>query len=163
MVFADRIDGSSALQYESESATLDMASLLTSAYDLGDSINQSLEVAEYAYWKKVVFKDEQVRELGKKFQKAKEFFAECERFGRFHPDYHDARDKVREIERELNQIECVSKFKASEKAVDNMLYEVASLIASSVSDSIKVPSNEMRGGGGCGSGGSCSCGSGGCG
>ncbi len=38
-------------------ASLDMASLLMSAYDLGDSINQSAEVAEYLYWKKVVFED----------------------------------------------------------------------------------------------------------
>lgn len=143
-------------------ASLDMASLLMDAYDLGDSINQSAEVAEYLYWKKAVFEDAQVIEMSKEFEKAKEFFTECERFGRFHPDYHAAKDNVKQIERKLDAIESVSKFKQSEQVVDQMLHEIATLLANSVSATIKVPGNEKRAGG-CGSGGSCGCGSGGCG
>ncbi|WP_424765876.1 YlbF family regulator [Paenibacillus sp. sgz302251] len=143
-------------------SSLDMASLLLSAYELGDLINQSAEVAEYLYWKSLVDQDEEVKQLQKQFAKAKELFAECERFGRFHPDYNAAKDKVKQIERELSEIESVRSYKLAEQVVDGMLYEVSRAIAESVSDNIKVPSNENAGGG-CGSGGSCSCGSGGCG
>jgi len=145
-------------------SSLDMASLLLCAYELGDWINQSAEVAEYLYWKSEVSIDEEVKQMTRQFDKAKELFVECERFGRFHPDYNEAKDKVKKIERELGEIESVRRFKLAEQVVDEMLYEVSRLIAESVSDNIKVPGNEKKSGGGsCGSGGSCSCGSGGCG
>ncbi|MGM0879450.1 MAG: YlbF family regulator [Bacillota bacterium] len=143
-------------------SSLDMASLLLCAYELGDWINQSAEVAEYLYWKSAVNEDEKVKQMTKQFAKAKDLFVECERFGRFHPDYNAAKDKVKQIERELSEIESVRHFKFAEQVVDEMLYEVSRTIAESVSDNIKVPGNE-KAGGGCGSGGSCGCGSGGCG
>ncbi|WP_336772596.1 YlbF family regulator [Paenibacillus sp. MMO-58] len=143
-------------------SSLDMASLLMCAYELGDFINQSAEVADYLYWKEAVQEDEQVKVLTKQFAKAKELFSECERFGRFHPDYHAAKDKVKQIERELDEIEAVKRFKTAEQLVDTMLYDVSRMIAESVSETIKVPGNEGKTGG-CGGGGSCSCGSGGCG
>lgn len=150
-------------QLQGGTASLDMASLLLCAYELGDWINGSAEVAEYLYWKSVVGEDEQVKQKSKQFAKAKELFAECERFGRFHPDYNAAKDQVKLIERQLDEIDCVRKFKAAEQVVDEMLYEVSRVIAESVSETIKVPGNEKAGGSGCGGGGSCSCGSGGCG
>ena len=148
---------------EGVSSSLDMASLLLNAYDIGDSINQSAEVADYLYWKTAVDKDEEVKQLQAQFARAKELYEECQRFGRFHPDYHAAKDKVKEIEKKMGEIECVRQFKQSEQVVDNMLFEVSRIIAESVSETIKVPSNEKGSGGGCGSGGSCGCGSGGCG
>ncbi|MHA6484608.1 YlbF family regulator [Paenibacillus sp. strain BS8-2] len=143
-------------------ASLDMASLLLSAYELGDWINQSAEVAEYAYWKRVVGEDVEAAIRQREFAKAKELFSECERFGRFHPDYHEAKDKVKAAEKRLGEIESVQRFKQAEQTVDEMLHQVALIIAESVSETIKVPSNEKGSGGGCGSGGSCGCGSGGC-
>ncbi|WP_223869659.1 YlbF family regulator [Paenibacillus sabuli] len=140
-----------------------MAGLLLHAYELGDMINGSAEVADYLYWKAVVDRDDEVRALIKRFDKAKELYAECERFGRFHPDFNDAKDKVKAIERELDDMECVSRFKAAEREVDQLLFTVSQSIAGAVSETIKVPGNEPAGGGGCGAGGSCSCGSGGCG
>lgn len=144
------------------SASLDMASMLLNAYELGDMINSSAEVAEYAYWKQAVSESQEVKELQARFMKAKEQFVDCERFGRFHPDYHEARGKLKQAESNLDSLEVVRRFKEAEAVVDEMLHEVATLIAESVSSMIKVPGNE-KGGGGCGSGGSCGCGSGGCG
>jgi len=152
-----------SVQDDGVRSSLDMASLLLSAYELGDWINQSAEVSDYLYWKSVVNENEEVKSLQIEFSKAKELFEECQRFGRFHPNYHEAKDKVKDVEKRLLELECVSKFKASEQAVDDMLYEVSRMIAESVSDTIKVPGNERNQGGGCGSGGSCGCGSGGCG
>lgn len=145
-------------------SSIDMASLLLCAYELGDWINQSAEVAEYQYWNNLVNEDVQVKGLLKRFAKAKELFEECERFGRFHPDYHAAKDAVNLVQQELDELECVARFKHAEDAVDTLLYDVSKMIAQSVSDTIKVPSNDPGvKGGSCGSGGSCSCGSGGCG
>ncbi|WP_168121963.1 YlbF family regulator [Paenibacillus sp. HB172176] len=148
---------------EGASSSLDMASLLLHAYDIGDSINQSAEVADYLYWKTVVDNNDEVKQIQSQFAKAKELFEECQRFGRFHPDYHAAKDKVKQFEKQLGEMECVRRFKQSEQQLDDMLFEVSRVIAESVSDTIKVPSNERGSGGGCGGGGSCGCGSGGCG
>ncbi len=158
-------EGSSASEVgvqQGDVSTLDMASLLLCAYELGDWINQSAEVADYVYWKTAVKEDEAVGPLMRQFAQAKELFAECERFGRFHPNYHEAKDRMKHAERELDAVECVRRFKQAEQAVDAMLHEVSRTIAEAVSETIKVPSNEQSGGG-CGSGGSCGCGSGGCG
>ncbi|QYR23684.1 YlbF family regulator [Paenibacillus sp. sptzw28] len=144
--------------------SLDMAALLLNAYEIGDMINQSAEVAEYAYWKSAVDRDQEVAALVRQFAKAKEKFEECQRFGRFHPDFNAAKDVVDAIQLKLGQIESVIRFKAAEQAVDELLHEIAKQIAASVSETIKVPGNDpLAKGGGCGSGGSCGCSSGGCG
>ncbi|WP_020615380.1 YlbF family regulator [Paenibacillus daejeonensis] len=144
--------------------SLDMGALLLKAYELGDMVNVSAPVADYLYWKSAVAENEEAQALVVQFRKAKELFAECERFGRFHPDYHEARDKVKLIEAKLDELPDVARFKQAEQEVDDLLYEMAQVIAGAVSDTIKVPGNERASsGGGCGSGGSCSCGSGGCG
>lgn len=143
-------------------ASLDMAGLLLNAYQLGDMIVDSAAVADYLYWKAAVAEHAEVQELKRDFLKAKDLFEECQRFGRYHPDYHAAKGKVKELQSRLDHYECVSRFKEAEAAVDQLLYEVSSTIAAAVSETVKVPGNEGVSGG-CGSGGSCSCGSGGCG
>lgn len=159
-------EGLTAVQLEQPqggASSLDMASLLLCAYELGDWINQSVEVTDYLYWKSAVNEDEEVKQMSRRFEKTKELFEECQRFGRFHPDYNEAKDKMKQVEREMNNIESVRRFKLAEQIVDEMLYDVSRTIAESVSENIKVPGNEKAGGGSCGSGGSCGCGSGGCG
>lgn len=140
-----------------EKTTLDMAAVLMKAYHLGDMINSSAEVADYLYWKDFLDQDPEVKALVKKLERKKELFDECQRFGHFHPDYHKALDEVKEIELELEKIESVVKFKASETKLDELLYEISTTIAYSVSDTIKVPSNNpLPSEGGCSTGGSCS-------
>lgn len=139
--------------------TVDMAELLTNAYELGDMINQSAAVSEYLYWKRRVEEDADIQVLVKKLAAKKELFDETQRFGHFHPNYHEAKDKVTEVEIELEQFEAVRRFKAAEKELDDLLHQMSETIAYAVSESIKVPSNDPNPkGGGCGSGGSCGCG-----
>lgn len=143
----------------SEINTVDMAELLTNAYELGDMINNSTAVSNYLYWKRRVEEDIEVQNLVKKLAAKRELFEETERFGHFHPNYHEAKDKVAEVERELEQFEAVHNFKNAEKELDDILHQLSETIAHSVSDSIKVPSNDPNpSGGGCGNGGKCSCG-----
>lgn len=139
--------------------TVDMAELLTNAYELGDMINQSAAVSDYLYWKRRVEEDAEVQVLVKKLAAKKELFEETQRFGHFHPNYHEAMDKVTEVERELEQFEAVRRFKAAEKELDDLLHQMSETIAYAVSETIKVPSNDPNPtDGGCGSGGKCSCG-----
>ena len=162
MLTLDQLKSAASDAQDGRGTSLDMGALLLRAYELGDMINASAPVADYLYWKAVVAEDEAAQALAVRFRKAKEQFADCERFGRFHPDYHEAKDKVKALEAELDALPSVSRFKAAEREVDELLHETAQLIAYAVSETVKVPGNE-RAGGGCGSGGSCSCGSGGCG
>ena len=142
-----------------ERNALDMATLLMKAYDIGDSIKASSEVAQYIHWKHEVDQLPEVKSLVRKLNDKKEIFEQCERFGHFHPEYHNALDKVKEVEAELEKIEAVAKFKQAENKLDDLLFEVSELIAYSVSDTIKVPSNNpLPHAKGCGSGGSCNCG-----
>ncbi|WP_281887851.1 YlbF family regulator [Paenibacillus sp. YYML68] len=140
-----------------ESRTLDMAALLLEAYQLADMINNSAETADYLYWKHMKDQDEEAALLVRKFQKAKERFEECERFGHYHPNYHEALEQIQAVQAELDEVMSVRRFKEAERKLDELLQAVAETIAYSVSDTIKVPSNDpLASTGGCSSGGSCS-------
>ncbi len=62
------------------------------------------------------------------------------------------------VEKELELFEEVVRFKQAEATLDDILHSMSEAIAFSVSESIKVPSNDPSPKGGCGSGGKCSCG-----
>lgn len=148
-----------------ENVPADMVLLLSRAFELGDSLKHSEFAAEYVYWKDQVHQDAEVQSLTKQFAKAKEKFTECERFGRFHPDYNAALDQVYAMESRLDQVESVRKYKAAETSLDELLNDISRTLAYAVSVSIKVPDNDPNPkASGCGNGGSCSCSSGsGCG
>ncbi|CAM2821707.1 YlbF family regulator [Paenibacillus sediminis] len=141
-----------------EKNTVDMAKLLTYAYELGDMINNSVEIANYLYWKQKVAEHPEIQALVKQMERKKELFEETQRFGHFHPNYHSAKDEVKAIEDQLDKFEEVRRFKQAEKNIDEMFHQISEMIAYSVSDTIKVPSNDPNPKGGCGSGGKCSCG-----
>lgn len=142
---------------------LDLSSVLIQAYELGDSINCSAEVADYLYWKQRKEEDPKLKELLYEFNRKKQLFEECQRFGHFHPDYHAAMDSMQAAQAALDTLESVSRFKQAEDQLDELLYSISRLVAHSVSDTIKVPSNNPLpetgcASGGCGSGGGCNCG-----
>lgn len=141
----------------SELQTVDMAQVLMYAYELGDMINQSVDVSDYLYWKQQVDANEGIQSLVRKLAAKKELFDETQRFGHFHPDYHAAKDAVQAVETELEMFEEVRNFHRAEKKLDDLLHQMSETIAFSVSNTIKVPSNDPQPKG-CGSGGSCSCG-----
>ncbi|WP_442603882.1 YlbF family regulator [Paenibacillus sp. KN14-4R] len=140
-----------------EENTLDMSAILMQAYDVGDMIKDSAELADYLYWKQALNTDPEVKELMKLFAKKKEMFEECERFGHFHPNYHEALEQVQQVQELLDQQETIRRYKEGEERLDDLLFSVSELIAHAVSDSIKVPSNKTQpSGSGCASGGACS-------
>ncbi|MCG7407618.1 YlbF family regulator [Paenibacillus sp. ACRRX] len=142
-----------------EHEPVDMAALLIQAYELGDMIKDSAEMASYLYWKERMATQQDVQQLVLEFARKKETFSETERFGHYHPDYHEAKAAVKAVERQLHEYEEVRQYKQAEEQLDEMLYELSKTIATAVSDTIKVPSNSLKSTGGCGSGCSGSCGS----
>lgn len=76
-----------------EMNTVDMAQVLTGAYELGDMINQSAEVSDYLYWKQQVETTPEIQMGIRKLNAKKELFEETQRFGHFHPDYHAAKTR----------------------------------------------------------------------
>jgi cell fate (sporulation/competence/biofilm development) regulator YlbF (YheA/YmcA/DUF963 family) len=140
-----------------EAQTLDMAAILMQAYEVGDLINRSQEAADYLYWKQVLEQDEAAQQGIRELAKLKDLFEETQRFGHYHPNYHEALDKVKAAESKLAELESVARFKEAEERLDELLYTVSETIAHAVSDTIKVPSNQLLPiEGGCSHGGSCS-------
>jgi cell fate (sporulation/competence/biofilm development) regulator YlbF (YheA/YmcA/DUF963 family) len=134
--------------------SLDLSDLLIHAYDIGESIINSSDVQEYLYWKQAAENDGQVIALSKLLAKKKELWDECQRFGRFHPDYHAAKEAAEQVQLQLDELEVVRRFKLAEQRLDELLYTVSETIAHSVSETIKVPSNNPLPSSGCG--GNCS-------
>jgi len=135
---------------------VDTATLWTLAGELGEMIKRSVYVHEYVLRKEEMRQDAEAQAMIREFVRAKEKFAECERFGRFHPDYNEALDRVRAWERKLGEVESIRKYKAAEEALGRLLYEVSLTLARAVSDTIKVPTDDAVPAG-CGAGGSCTC------
>lgn len=153
-----------AIQNATEDVPADFTELLSRAYTLGEMIKQSAMADEYVVWKEAVNRDGKAKEISRRLASAKDKFSECERFGRFHPDYNEALDRVYAVQEELDSLESVRRFKEAERGLDELLQEISVMVARAVSDSVKVPDPDPNAkGGGCGGGGSCSCGSGGCG
>lgn len=142
-----------------EAKALDMSTILLQAYELGDWINGSFEVAEYLQSKHEMENDAGVKEIVRSFAAKKQLFEECERFGHFHPDYNSAMAQVQKVQEQMEQNQVWSRFNLAEQRLDDLLYTVSKTIAHSVSMTIKVPSNSMQPDNGCSSGG-CSAGGG---
>ncbi|GAB7386766.1 regulatory iron-sulfur-containing complex subunit RicF [Bacillaceae bacterium] len=140
---------------------LDMAQVLGTAYEVADFINRSQVMADYLARKREMHSDADACRLIRDFQRVKEAYEEAQRFGKYHPDYRRIMKEVRVRKREMDLHPSIANYKRAEKRLEELLYHVAKTIAHSVSETIKVPSdNPLLGGFGCGSGG---CGSGGCG
>jgi cell fate (sporulation/competence/biofilm development) regulator YlbF (YheA/YmcA/DUF963 family) len=135
---------------------MDVTTFVPQAQEVGKLINHSAEMNTYLFAKQKLEQHAEAQSYIAKFKKAKEKFEECERFGHFHPNYHEALDAVNEIQTQLDALEVVQAFKEAETTLDKLLYDVAKTIALAVSESVKVPSNNILPDAGCGSGGSCS-------
>jgi cell fate (sporulation/competence/biofilm development) regulator YlbF (YheA/YmcA/DUF963 family) len=135
---------------------MDVTSFVPQAQEVAIMINHSQEMRNYLDAKKQLEQSAEAQSYISKFKKAKEKFEDCERFGHFHPNYHEALDAVTVIQEQMDTLKVVQAFKAAEQTLDELLYDVAKTIASAVSESVKVPSNNILPDAGCGSGGSCS-------
>ena len=86
-----------------EANALDMSTILLQAYELGDWINGSYEVAEYLQSKHNMEQDAGVKAIVRSFAVKRQLFEECERFGHFHPDYNSAMAQVQTVQQQMEQ------------------------------------------------------------
>ncbi len=134
--------------------TLDVTELLTSVNGLAEMIKHSELTSHYLQSKKRMNEDDHARRLLSEFASKRQAFMDCEKYGHFHPDYNRTFDEAVAVQDELEQLEIVQTFRNAESAVDQLLFEVSKIIASSVSETIIVPNNiELENKGGCGDGG----------
>ncbi|MBA4492915.1 YlbF family regulator [Paenactinomyces guangxiensis] len=123
--------------------TLDMAEILLDAYHLADQINESEEVQAYLNLRKKLKEDPEAQKLIREFQKLKERYEEAQRFGIFHPNYHESKNQAESFLKQMRAHPVIGSFLEAEEKLDHLLYQVSSMIARSVSESVKVPVNDM--------------------
>lgn len=122
-------------------SSFDMTQAILHSYEVADTILASKEIQEYLECKKALESDPDTHRLVRELERKKELFEETQRFGHFHPNYHEAMDAVKAFELEMESNPTIANFKRAEERLDKLLYTVSKTIAHSVSDSIKVPSN----------------------
>ena len=109
-----------------------------------------------------VYSDPKLVKFIQEFTEMKERYEEVQRFGRYHPDYNIVMKSIRVQKRELDMNDQIAALRLAENDVQHLFDEVGSIVAKSVSDSVKVPAGsafftDSSCGTGCGTGGSCSC------
>lgn len=139
----------------------DLSQMVDQAYKISDLIQDSQPMREYLRAKETMEKDPEAQKLIRDFQRKKDAYEEVQRFGKYHPDFKTITKDVRKFKRKVDMHPTIADFKQAESALDELLHTVANTLAVSVSDEIKVPSDNPfldKSGGGCGTGGSCGCG-----
>ena len=85
------------------------------------------------------------------FEKAKELYADVERYGgKYHPDYKEVSQRLIDTKSNLYQNASVKEFKACEKEIQSILDEISIYISQAVEVTVKTKTK------------SCGCGSGNC-
>lgn len=122
-------------------STFDLNELMEAAQQLGNQINDSEEVKQYLDLKKEIQADAEAQMMIKSFEKVKEDFEETKRFGIFHPNYHEAKEKMEYYQKKLNEDPLIGQYLKIEKQIEQLLFQVSHIIARSVSKEVKVPTD----------------------
>lgn len=137
--------------------------IIEHAEELTDILLSSEVVKEYNKAREAVYSNDDLVKSIKEFTVMKERYEEVQRFGRYHPDYNIVMKEIRLQKRALDLNEKVAALRLAENDVQLLYDEVGSIIAKSVSDSVKVPvgsaffTSSSCSSGSCGTGGSCAC------
>ena len=135
--------------------------IIECAEELSEMILRSDVATEYRKASQAVYTDKNLVKAIQSFTDLKERYEEVQRFGKYHPDYNIVMKSIRADKRALDVNEQVAALRLSENDVQQLLDEVSTIIAQSVSVAVKVPAGNglftTSCEGGCGSGGSCSC------
>lgn len=136
--------------------------IIEQAEGLADMLLTSEVVAEYRKAYNDVYSDAVLVAEIQAFTAMKERYEEVQRFGRYHPDYNIVMKSIRVQKRELDMNERVAALRLAENDVQYLFDQIGSIVAKSVSDTVKVPaeSSFFTGsscGDSCGTGGGCSC------
>jgi cell fate (sporulation/competence/biofilm development) regulator YlbF (YheA/YmcA/DUF963 family) len=144
---------------------LDFVDVWELSHRLAHALLVSTEVAEFVAARAQLDIDARAIRWQRALQDARMLYEEAQRFGHFHPNYHEALSRYDDIVRQGDRIDAVCAWRHAEQSLEALLYEVGRTIADAVSPSIKVPYDGVDAAscstGGCTSGGcgsSCGCG-----
>lgn len=140
-------------------ATLEYADILDDSEQLGKMILHSDQAIAYINARRAMEEDKEAQMLIKAFNNIKIHYEDVQRFGRYHPEYNEIMKDVRKTKREMDMNPLVAVFKIEERKLQQLLDEVSTIIADSVSEQVIAPRGDGHSGGGCGcgSGGGCGC------
>lgn len=143
--------------------SIEHVQMLDKADELSQMINQSEVMRAYQKANNDLLMNEQAQSLIKNFSNIKEQYEDVQRFGHYHPDYHEIMKNVRSTKRKMDMDPYVAAFKLAERNLQRFLDDVSVYIAESVSEQVMVPRDGLAltdGGcatGSCGTGGGCGC------
>ncbi|WP_163536700.1 YlbF family regulator [Gracilibacillus sp. YIM 98692] len=142
-------------------ATMDIVDILDKSENLGQMVLESEVMQSFYKAKEKMENDSEAQRLIQRFNKLKDSYEEVERFGRYHPDYSKIMKEIRVAKREMDMHDTVASYKIAETNLQGLLDEISQIVATSVSDKVKVPKDGAAltdSGCGCGSGSSgCGC------
>lgn len=127
-----------------------MIELFSDTLELAELISSSEEARSYLKLKKMIQDDAKAKKIIKEFEQLKDRYEEAQRFGRFHPNYHEAKREAQSYQKQMFTHPLIGAYVEAEKKVDKLLYDVSCLLAQSVSNEILVPNDLWnRSTGGC--------------
>ncbi|EQB9249267.1 YlbF family regulator, partial [Listeria monocytogenes] len=120
-------------------ATMENMALLDLSDELASMILDSEEAQNYKHTRQVLLDDANSQKNIRQFIRIKDQYEEVQRFGRYHPDYKEVTRKTRAYKREVDMDQNVAAFRRAEMDLQSLLDEISLLLASAVSENIKVP------------------------
>lgn len=141
--------------YTEESMTI-----LDEIEELSDMIAQSELYYDFRQAQNKLNNDDEAHLMYQAFMKSKMTYDEVMRFGKYHPDYQKVMMETRRRKRAYEMLPVVMDYKSKEVALQNLIDEVISKIAYSVSENVKIEAGNpffKTGHDGCATGGSCHC------
>ncbi|MCE5089417.1 YlbF family regulator [Staphylococcus devriesei] len=140
--------------------TEDTVAILDDIEGLSDMIVQSKLYYDYRQAQEKLDNDDEAHLMYQAFMKAKTRYDEVMRFGKYHPDYQKVMMETRRRKRAYEMLPVVMDYKSKEVALQNLIDEVVTKIAFSVSENVKIEAGNpffKTSHDGCATGGSCNC------
>lgn len=140
--------------------TEETMSILDDIDELSDMIVQSQLYYEYKEAQENLNRNDEAHLMYQAFLKSKMKYDEVMRFGKYHPDYQNVMMDTRRRKRAYEMLPVVMEYKSKEVALQNLIDEVVSKIAFSVSENVKIEAGNpffKTDHSGCATGGSCNC------
>lgn len=140
--------------------TEETMSILDDIDALSDMIVQSHLYHDYSEAQERLNKDDEAHLMYQAFLKSKMKYDEVMRFGKYHPDYQHVMMDTRRRKRAYEMLPVVMDYKSKEVALQNLIDEVVSKIAFSVSENVKIEAGNpffKTDHNGCATGGTCNC------
>lgn len=140
--------------------TEDTVAILDDIEGLSDMIVQSELYYDYRQAQEKLDNDAEAHLMYQAFMKSKTRYDEVMRFGKYHPDYQNVMMETRRRKRAYEMLPVVMDYKSKEVALQNLIDEVVTKIAFSVSENVKIEAGNpffKTSHDGCATGGSCNC------